>query len=433
MKKAISWISLLIVLSIVLAITACGSGKPKNAASTEESSRKAQGGEAIKLRIAWAGSQARHDATLKALDLYTKKNPNVSFEPEFSGFDGYYEKLTTQSAAKNAPDIMQIDTYNIVQYASRGQLADLSSVNVADVDPNLVSAGKYKEQQVGIPLGKNATGFIYNKAVLDKLGVKLSENMTWDDLFKLARDIQPKLEKGKYSLADLSMDPDAYEMFQLSKGKGFAHTADGKFNIDHETWTEFNAILDQLRKEGVVPPADITVTYKQFDPKQDLLLNGTVLFLSTYAAGFGGFDNVSPNTFALTPAPSGEKSGGWLVPSQFFTVSSNSKHAEEAKKFLEWFINDTEAADALMLSRGVPVSAKVLEYVSPKLSGSDKAQIELLDKTAANANKFSSRPNGYWNFRMDFIKIMQEVAFGKTNPDLGFEAAQKKYAELIKE
>lgn len=78
-------------------------------ASTTAAATAAPSNEPVKLRIMWWGSQPRHEATLAALELYTKNNPNVTFEPEYSGMDGYLDKLSTQAAAKNAPDIVQLD------------------------------------------------------------------------------------------------------------------------------------------------------------------------------------------------------------------------------------------------------------------------------------------------------------------------------------
>lgn len=38
-----------------------------------------------------------------------EKNPHVIIEAEYSGFSGYYQKLVTQLASGNAPDVFQSD------------------------------------------------------------------------------------------------------------------------------------------------------------------------------------------------------------------------------------------------------------------------------------------------------------------------------------
>ena len=66
------------------------------------------GKEEKKIRIAWWGSQNRHNITQQVIDLYAQKNPGITFEPEIIGADvQHYEKMATQAAANNLPDIFQ--------------------------------------------------------------------------------------------------------------------------------------------------------------------------------------------------------------------------------------------------------------------------------------------------------------------------------------
>ncbi|MDF2958904.1 MAG: ABC-type sugar transport system, periplasmic component, partial [Paenibacillus sp.] len=56
----------------VLAMTACsGSGDKAQPASNQV------GGGSANLSIMWWGPDARHQATLKALDIYTKQRPEI--------------------------------------------------------------------------------------------------------------------------------------------------------------------------------------------------------------------------------------------------------------------------------------------------------------------------------------------------------------------
>jgi multiple sugar transport system substrate-binding protein len=433
-RKISRAVAVLLAIALAFAMAACSSGKETGNADSGTSKQP------VKLRITWAGSQARHDATLKALELYTKNNPHVTFEPEYMGWDTYYTKLAAQSASKTLPDIMQMDVDNIVEYGLRNQFADLSEgIDASSVDKNLIDGGKVNGKLYGFPLASTANTMMYNKVALEKLGVKVPEGgFTWDELVEVARSIKPKLEKGKYVIEDLSVGIGTaeiykYEIYQLAQGKGFSHTNDGKFNIDKDTFLQFYKLFAQLRKEGIVPPIDVTVAYKEFDPMMDHLLNGTILFMRNHAAGFGAFDSVKPGEFAMMTVPRGKQSGEYpLVPSQFFTVSANSKYIEEAKRFIEWCVNDLEAGKALSMTRGVPVSPKVRDAILPKLTAGEKMQIEMNEKAAKDANPFASRPKGYGAWTDEFPRISQEVAFGRKTPEQAYEDLKKKYAEIVK-
>ncbi|MCS7462125.1 extracellular solute-binding protein [Paenibacillus doosanensis] len=426
-KKAV----LLSAVSMALLMSACGAGN-------EAASDKKNADPKIKLKITWAGSQVRHDATLKALDAYSKLHPNIAFEPDYMGFDTYWTKMGTLSAARNLPDILQIDTNNLLEYAQRGQLMELGSdINMADIDPQLAKVGNVGGKQYAVPIGGNAIALQYDKVMFDKLGIKVPDKgFTWDELIQLARDVKPKLEKGKYLLQDMSVgvnqvEIDKYEIYQAAQGKGLANNAEGKFNIDKDTFVKFNELFAELRKEGIVPPIDVTVANKENDPKLDNLLNGTIMVQRGYAASLGAIDGVKPGEFGLMVAPSAKQSGSFLLPAQFFAVSKDSKYAEEAQKFIDWFINDQEAGKILGLSRGPQVSKKVSDALSPTYSDVEKQQVDLIEKAAPIASPFYSRPKGYGSFASEYNKISQQIGFGKITPEQGYDELKKKWEEIV--
>ena len=48
--------------------------------------RDSSGGK-IEMRISWWGSDARHNATIDALEAYMRRHPNINISPEYQGFD----------------------------------------------------------------------------------------------------------------------------------------------------------------------------------------------------------------------------------------------------------------------------------------------------------------------------------------------------------
>ncbi|CAN7225742.1 ABC transporter substrate-binding protein [Paenibacillus sp. LjRoot56] len=436
-KQIKRWGLLTVTALTAVSLTACGSNTTTST-KTGESAKPSSGAAAtaavvdnkpVKLRIVWWGSQARHDATLKALDAYTKKHPNVTFEPEFSGFDGYADKLATQAAAKNAPDVIQMDPAWLAEYSGRNQLVDLSKgINTADIDKSLVDSGKFKDKLYAIPLGNNATGMLFNKNAVDKLGITPPANgWTWDQYFQFGRDAKAKLEKDKYALMDATNDYTVYSSYQSSQGKGNPVTVDGKFNLDKDTYITYAKKYADLRKEGVVPPPDVATTDKESDAKMDLMNNDTVLIKRSFAALLPGYEGVKPGAYKFVTQPKGAQASGFLKPSMFWSISADSKNIEASKAFIDWFVNDTEAADILTTTRGVPVSKKVLEYLTPKLTPADKQQIELIKNVAPDAQPFNPGAKGWSNYTAkDFKDIGEKVMFGKITPEAAYDELVKK-------
>lgn len=110
-----------------VAVTAAGLalGAVLTACSGTDGSTSA-GGKVV-LRYTWWGNPDRAARTQSAVDLFEKKHPDVDVQTSFAGYDAYKQKLATQAAGGDAPDVMQLDYRMIDQYASGGVLLDLGT------------------------------------------------------------------------------------------------------------------------------------------------------------------------------------------------------------------------------------------------------------------------------------------------------------------
>ncbi|MGF7030953.1 ABC-type glycerol-3-phosphate transport system substrate-binding protein [Paenibacillus mucilaginosus] len=417
----------LLVGALAGSLAACSSGAGTNTGGSGSGAAAAGDGK-VKLRIMWWGSAERHDATKAVLDLYTKQHPNVTFEPEFSGMDGYLDKLSTQAASNNAPDIFQLDPGWISDWAARSQLAPLTpEVDLAKVDPKVLSGGQAGGKQVAVPLGSVAYGMIYDKAALDKVGIAApKDGWTWDDFFAMAKETKGKLPKGQYFTKDFAGDYFAYSAYQYSKGKGTIITNDGKFNLDRESFLEWTNQFAELRKEGIVPPADLNASDKEFDPTMDLMVSGKIIFRLSFSNNYGAWDSLKKGAYALVTMPRGKEAGGWLKPSMFFGVSAHSKNAEEAKKFVNWFVNDPEAGKILKTVRGLPVNKDIAASLESVMSETDKIGLALLHATQKDGQTYTPGAKGWTNFiDKDWPLVRDQLSFGKLSPEAAFDQLKK--------
>ncbi|WP_372634424.1 ABC transporter substrate-binding protein [Cohnella sp.] len=433
--KRLSFISA--VAALFLPLAACGFGISGTLPSSEEELSIRTGdktaGESIKLRIMWWGAQSRHKVTMKALEAYSKKHPNVTFEPDYSGMDGYLDRLSTQAAARNAPDIIQIDPGWVADWASRNQLADLTgAVDLTNVDGKLTKLGYINDKMYAVPLGSVAHGMIYDKAAMEKSAIPLPVNgWTWEDFFKLARESVPKLGVGQYVTKDYAGDVFAYSAYQYARGKGFVITDTGKFNIDKQVFLDWAYQWQDLRESGAVPPADVNASDKEFDPSADLMLKGIIMIRLSYSSSYGAWDSIKPGAYALVTMPRAEEAGGWLKPSMFFGISAASKHVEEAKSFVDWFINSEEAGAILGTSRGVPVNSTVADAVDSTFSVADQTGMILYNATLQDGQQWTPGASGWTNWiDKDWGLVRDELSFGKKSPEQAFDAlrnAAKEY------
>jgi multiple sugar transport system substrate-binding protein len=76
------------------------------------------------------------------------------------------------------------------------------------------------------------------------------------------------------------------------------------------------------------------------------------------------------------PRSQGGKSENYFKPSQFISITTQSKNPKEAAKFVNFITNDIEANKILLGERGVPIAPAVLEAIKPL---STPSQVEVLD------------------------------------------------------
>ncbi|MEK3683291.1 ABC transporter substrate-binding protein [Paenibacillus sp. FSL R10-2736] len=425
------------LMTMVAATAACGNntnntansttaGGTTAAATTAPAGATGDAGTPLTLTLTWWGSQARHDATLKALDQYKALNANVTFQTQFSGWDGYFDKLAVQYSAKSAPDIIQMDAAYLNDYAARGLLADLKDVNVDNIEAATVDGGKVNGTQYAMPLGVAALGMVYDKTVVEKLGLEAPDfGWTWDDYYAFGEAAKAKLGEDKYVFADQSADLVDYTAYQYSMGKGYIFDAEGNLSIDKDTWIGFMTKMNELRDRGILTPADITTTDKELDPQLDSVINGNAVVRHLFSNQVGSIEALKPGAFGYASMPYGTEAGGWLKPGMFWSVNAQSANQEEAVKFVDWFVNNEEAGQTLGLTRGTPINSKVIEALTPTFSDADKTSLDFLNKVTPDAQQFINDPQGWGNFKNDYKTIVEKLQFKQSTPD-------KAYEELLK-
>ena len=97
---------------------------------------------------------------------------------------GYWDKLATQVASQDAPDVIQMDAAYLGEYAGRGALLELKDVDLSKFDQPVADSGKVEGKQYAVTSGVNAMVVLANPALVAASGVALPDDKTWtwDDL-----------------------------------------------------------------------------------------------------------------------------------------------------------------------------------------------------------------------------------------------------------
>lgn len=351
-----------------------GSASPGGSASASGSpSASASGNQSpVTLRIAWWGGQARHDYTLKVIDMYEKLHPNVTIEPEYAAFDDYWKKLAPQAAANQLPDVIQMDISYLNQYADRNQLADLTpytkdgTLDVSSVNENTLSGGVVDGKLYAMNLGSNALAMFVDPAMLQSMGVEKPENgWTWDQLDELGAKAKAQ---GKYLMSDLRHDV-FFPYYLRSQGQHM-YSADGtKLGYDDDKYfIDFYTRYQAWYDKGYLEPLD-QLAQSKGTPEEDLLALNKALTSNQWSNQYIAIAGAAKREVDMVPFPGWDSNQAlYLKPSMYFSVANSSKVKQAAVDFINYFINDVEANKVILGERGVPVSSKVQEAIRPNLS-----------------------------------------------------------------
>ncbi|WNQ09513.1 extracellular solute-binding protein [Paenibacillus aurantius] len=437
MKKAIT-AALSSALSAALLLTACGGGASSSSGSTSGSTPAATSGSSkdpVTLRVAWWGGQSRHDYTLKVIDLYMKKNPNVKIETEYAAFDDYWKKLAPQAAAGGLPDVIQMDISYLTQYGGRGQLEDLDpyikkgTIHTGDINENSLSGGKVDGKLVALNLGSNALQATVDPQMLKDAGVTLKQDWTFADWEEIGAKLKAK---GKMIAADLRHD--VYFPFYL-RGKGQKmYAADGTSlgYSDDKPFVEFYTMYKKWYDSGYLLPLD-KLSQKKGTPEDSELVMGN-------AASSNGWSNqyileaaAAKRPVDLVPVPGWSQNKAlFLKPSMYFSVAKSSKQKEEAAKFIDFFLNDIEANKIIKGERGVPVSSKVKEALMPDLTPEQKKVFEYVSWAEKNSSPMDP-PNPVGAVEVDKLlkDTVEQILYKKISVEEGAAKFRKEANAIL--
>ncbi|MBO1510184.1 ABC transporter substrate-binding protein [Metabacillus bambusae] len=382
---------LLLSVVMVFSLAACSGSSSSGGSSSDSDSGKGDGeDEKITLRIAWWGSQPRHDYTLEVIKMYEEQNPNVKIQAEYASWDDYWKKLAPQASAQQLPDIIQMDLSYFSQYAENGQLADLTpfldkQIDVTNFSDKIIDGGKLGDKLYGFNAGVNVVGFHYDPELLKKVGVEsLDENWTWDDYKELA-----KKAKDAGVFVDTGMKADVFFNYYLRTLGKSLYSKDGTTlgYDDDQLFVDFFEMTSDMVKDGVVPTPDYLAQLKGIE--DDPVVTKDALGIWQWSNQFVGLQQVANRPLSIHPMPGpGTKEGLYLKPSMFWSVANNSKHQEEAAKFIDFFVNDIEANKLILGERGIPGSSAVKEALKPELSPEQVQVFDSVEWAEQNSSEF---------------------------------------------
>jgi len=447
MTKAKYW-AVVVAIFFALGLAGCGSNPSKTADSGSspagnaensggpESSHASTSHDKVSIRFSWWGDPQRNKVYEGVIAEFEKKFPNIEVKGEPTSWGDYFNKLSTQVAGGNAPDVIGMHANNVGDFASRGALLDLDpfiqsgEIDMANFPESVQASNRFNGKTYMISQGVALMAEGYNQTLLDELHVsEPNVNWTWDEFMQKATEIRDAFVKagkgdGHWGTDDQSSQLyPGFQYFLRQNGKDL-YTEDGKLGFAKEDLVQWFTMWDGLRKAGVIPDAATSVQYSGASMEQGMYVKGLIGITAMPAHQVYLYQNLMPDAklgLARIPTLAGGQSGE-LIAGAYLSISAKSKHPKEAAAFINFFVNNPDAGKIFKEEQGVPGSTAIAEVIKPLLNPAQQAGLQFTIDNLKYARPHVYPPQGAAQITKLFTDTAQAIAFQKASIE---EASQQ--------
>ena len=331
----------------------------------------------------WWGNQVRDEVTKAAADFFHENYPNITFNLNTQGWANYWALMSTYAANNDLPDIMQQDYAYIEQWVEAGDLLDLTpyiesgALDLSKVPQNIIDTGKVGEGIYAVCAGVNAPAMLYNKTLTDSLDIVVPDNITWDEFVEISHKIYA--ETGIGVLYGDGNTENHMTYYARSLGYSALWDANGMLPSAEEMTGYYQRLIDGVA-DGWMFDTDKRAGVNVNDLAQNPLVYGTTnevrtwcaLAFSNQIAAYQTAATADGIELGITTWPSSNPAASnYMKPSQFFSVTTDTKNPDLAVAFLNYLINDVQANTILRAERGVPANSEVAAAIADEVTKID--------------------------------------------------------------
>lgn len=415
-KKVVS--SLLCISLAGLMIAGCGSGDHDAGTGSSAKPSAAANQPKVKLKF-FTGKVETVELINTMIKKFNEENPNIEVEQEYQKDASSVIKVKFASG-----DIPDITTVVSQDYIDQGKYLDLSKETFwTRVLPSIreLSTDVKSGKQYQVATNVTMAGIFYNKTMFEELGLK--EALTWDT-FKAnlqavkekKKDVTPLFLAGRdsWTLGHLiEFMPHGIIKEDLGVNgarKAFIENDSAKLNFDAEGGAidNFAKRLLELKDDGLINADALTATY---DNQKEAFANGKAAVISQGMWVLGDLLKLNPEVqkfIGFSPFPAvvdGKKPVTLSADDSRYAITAQSKHPEEAKKFLEFLLKPENLKTYSEFLKSPPAFTDVTADWGPL---KDQAAAAL--KNGVNI-AFTETPSGFSGD--DAGKMVQELLAGK--------------------
>ena len=314
----------------------------------------------VPLRFTYWGSAFEKKDITAAIDLFNASHPCIKVEGQHIPNAGYVEKITTQLASGDPPDVAYLEENQAFPWAAAGKLLDLTPYFKDRPEDTLVKSIVYRagDRLIGTGLATGVILTYYNKELFDAAHVpyppaKADQAWTWDEFLAHAKALTK--DRAGHDAADPAFDPTQIATYGVAISPHwwgnympFVYSAGGQFASDDgktlllnqpEAVDALQKIQDLFYKWHVAP----TPTQAKNMPTADILMQSRKVAMAVdgmwkvtdfanlrFKWGIGVLPKIKEATTVVISVPK--------------VIFAATKHPKEAFEFYSFIADPTKVA-----------------------------------------------------------------------------------------
>ncbi|WP_422115872.1 ABC transporter substrate-binding protein [Brachybacterium sp. UNK5269] len=379
------------------------------------------------LRLTWWGNPTRDENTEKVIEAFKEVDDATTITLEPGEWSGYWDKLATQAAGGDIPDIIQMDEKYLSEYGGRGTLLDLAEagLDTSDFAEGSVEVGEVPEHGlVAINAGLNAMTFLINPTLFEQAGVEIPDDTTWtwDDLIDTAVKITESTEDGIWGVSQIGLIQAAFQVWVRQQGQD--QYKDGGVGFDAATATSFLEFTQRIADSTAGPDASASVEDANQTLDQTLFATGKLGMTVAWSNQVVAHDAAVQGGVTVLRPPSVTGSAAdaqlWYKASMYWSISKSTQNPEAALAVVDFLVNSPEAGKILSVERGVPGNLSVREAVVPDLDEANLMAVDYLEAIEPELGDAPEiTPQGGGEFESILKRVVEDMLFGRITPAEG--------------
>jgi multiple sugar transport system substrate-binding protein len=350
--------------SAAAASAPAASTAPSASASAATAACGSYAGPPVTITYAMWGDTTELANQQKVVDAFKVLNPNITVKVSVADWTTYWDKLQTDLAGGNAPDVLLMDGPLYPDYQTRDQLLDLTPLITRDgfdtgglVDLAVQDFTAPDGHLYGLPRDLNTIALFYNKTMFDAAGLPYPDGTwDWNKLVEVAKKLT-KTSGGKTSQWGFYTETSDMENFWSSlvwQAGGDILSADKKSVLidSAQAAAGIQFLQDLIYKDKVMQQPVAGGTGDAFENGQAAMeANGSWLVPTHEAAGID---------FGVAPLPKGPAGQATSVNPSGVVIYKGTKSADAAWEFVKCYTGPKLQAMVASLKASMPANKQVL-------------------------------------------------------------------------